>query len=740
MQHSNLQDALEYARLGWHVFPCDPETKAPKVSRGFHSATTDEVKIRQWWADNPQASIGVACLASGLFVMDLDRNHSNCRDGVMAWKFITQTEGGGDDNAELVATTAKGGLHIIYRRPDKKTITRITTTNNVWPESGIDCRGDGGYFIVPSACEPNRQWHIGDPFDTAPSHAPAWVLSRVSTDGVRAEGNPSGGEYKYEMPLSSDDVESIRSALTCIDNDDHDVWLKVGMALRSTGARDQALALWAEWSQSSPKWDEKAAIKRWRSMREFRHDGSEITINTLYALAKDGGWKGAPPVKFAPPAEELKVEMPETTEAEPFPMELFNFPGAVSDLASACLLFGKVSPQPAFAFASALTLVSTVLNRRVEDADGLRTQLYMAIVGDTGCGKDAPLKFPFQILEATQIDRLKDRIGPSDFSSEPGLRNSLSKHPACLVSKDEFGLWVTKLHSPKMSSADQTAKSFFMELYSAGKGSILKGMAYANEKDRPQVDLTEPSMSFLGAGTAVTIFGGASVSSMQDGFLNRIIFSHVDNEAPFEMPEDEQSEHVSWEDAIKIVTELDSFFGQPSPLAVIDGSGASPKPAHVMNYTDSALAYLRQMDRESRIQRRSQEISGLTRAMMARRVQSIKRVAMILSAGQSLSGMITEEAVRAAEKFIVWSQERTMRECSRYIGGNDFEVAQNHVISQLKDSGLTEFGRGDVVSSVRGLRPRDVEDVIVTLGDLGWIENISGPGAARELQRFRIIK
>ena len=76
MQHSNLQDALEYARIGWHVFPCDPETKAPKISRGFHSATTDEGDIRQWWTKNPQASIGVACLASGLFVMDLDRNHA----------------------------------------------------------------------------------------------------------------------------------------------------------------------------------------------------------------------------------------------------------------------------------------------------------------------------------------------------------------------------------------------------------------------------------------------------------------------------------------------------------------------------------------------------------------------------------------------------------------------------------------------------------------------------------------
>ena len=84
MSNQQINDALAYAKLGWHVFPVNPKTKVPLVQTGFHAASTDPDQIHQWWMKFPTAGIGVACLKSCIFVIDLDKNHSDGRDGVVA--------------------------------------------------------------------------------------------------------------------------------------------------------------------------------------------------------------------------------------------------------------------------------------------------------------------------------------------------------------------------------------------------------------------------------------------------------------------------------------------------------------------------------------------------------------------------------------------------------------------------------------------------------------------------------
>ena len=44
-----MEFALDYARRGWHVFPCKPSDKAPYIAGGLNSATTDPDVIRDWW-------------------------------------------------------------------------------------------------------------------------------------------------------------------------------------------------------------------------------------------------------------------------------------------------------------------------------------------------------------------------------------------------------------------------------------------------------------------------------------------------------------------------------------------------------------------------------------------------------------------------------------------------------------------------------------------------------------------
>jgi len=142
-----LQEALSYAKRGWYVFPCrekpgqpyqkgdetiTPLEKTPYVSKGLNDATLDEEQIVAWWNKWANALIGINAGKSGLFVVDIDKKHVNGLETFQQWNI--------NDSGGLHSFTPSGGMHIIFKGSGK------SSTN---AKTGIDTRGDGGYFIVP---------------------------------------------------------------------------------------------------------------------------------------------------------------------------------------------------------------------------------------------------------------------------------------------------------------------------------------------------------------------------------------------------------------------------------------------------------------------------------------------------------------------------------------------------------------------------------------------------------------
>lgn len=88
------------------------------------------------------------------------------------------------------------------------------------------------------------------------------------------------------------DSEKVRSALEHISADDRDMWLRMGMALASTG-NPAAFELWDTWSQQSDKYDEDDQYRVWKSFREQRGDehANPITLGTLFKTSRQAGWR-----------------------------------------------------------------------------------------------------------------------------------------------------------------------------------------------------------------------------------------------------------------------------------------------------------------------------------------------------------------------------------------------------------------------------------------------------------------
>jgi putative DNA primase/helicase len=191
-----LAHALAYAKRGWPVFPCSPESKQPLVAPdkvdgkpikgtgGLHKATTVEEQIRLWWKRWPNAMIGVPMGArSGVFAIDLDLGEPQLVTGDdYLERFTTFVERLPET---AIAETASGGIHIYFRwendQPVKNNGKRLVPALTMLPAddapkgakgAGIDCRGEGGYVIVPPSVRADGKayrWRF-----------PAWT--RESTD------------------------------------------------------------------------------------------------------------------------------------------------------------------------------------------------------------------------------------------------------------------------------------------------------------------------------------------------------------------------------------------------------------------------------------------------------------------------------------------------------------------------------------------------------------------------------
>jgi phage/plasmid primase-like uncharacterized protein len=84
--------------------------------------------------------------------------------------------------------------------------------------------------------------------------------------------------------------ERIRQALAFIDASDRDVWVRMGMAVKSE-LGEEGFDVWDAWSKTAPNYDPRSAREVWRSIRP---DGG-VTIATLFHEARARGWRDTGP-------------------------------------------------------------------------------------------------------------------------------------------------------------------------------------------------------------------------------------------------------------------------------------------------------------------------------------------------------------------------------------------------------------------------------------------------------------
>ena len=172
-----LDAAIELSNRGLRVFPLTPRTKVPRWgSKGFHDATTDIGQIREWWATDPHANIGVRTV--GLAVVDLDLYHPRSAESWDRLLNLTHPESLPDT---WVSHTGRGGNHYWYKLADPEDrhlksgyASRLPINGEIvhMPHIDLKCSG-GSYAVAPPSVIPEGAyyWIRRDPL----AEAPEWL-------------------------------------------------------------------------------------------------------------------------------------------------------------------------------------------------------------------------------------------------------------------------------------------------------------------------------------------------------------------------------------------------------------------------------------------------------------------------------------------------------------------------------------------------------------------------------------
>lgn len=316
---SALNFAQRYIRLGWHVLPLDPGTKKPLgrlVRNGFHDATNDADTAMRWWAQAPDAGIGIALRKSGLVAVDIDPRNGGIDT-------IDQLEAiHGPIVSDVLALTGGGGEHRVF---SAQLVEGLPGTLG----PGVDLKADGYIAVEPTLHPSGRRygWDAeSDPLDgIVPSTLPSWIRNLGRTQSAIA---PTSIPAPSINPQRAQDA---RKALQEIPSNSRDDWVKVGAAIHNEMPTQEGFSLWDAWSQTSPKYDPQDQMRVWRS---FQRKGlAGLGLNTVFAMAQNLGWKNrGPSVAEASKADAPKKSALPLVFAESITAEGVNIDQIVEDI------------------------------------------------------------------------------------------------------------------------------------------------------------------------------------------------------------------------------------------------------------------------------------------------------------------------------------------------------------------------------------------------------------------------
>ena len=711
---------MKLAELGYLVFQCEPNGKAPffvTAPHGCNSATNDPEVIRRWWTQYPDCNIGVKC--ENMLVLDLDSNKE--LNGPSDIRRIAG-EVGPLPNGPL-AQTGSGGWHLLFARPE---VDLVGSKRIKWHgvKTGIDVQVGNQYIVVPPSIHPNGdkyQWHTPPcHVDKLPSLPDAWieqVLPKRQQDAPVSHTSPPVAFSCSESTSAL--AERCRAYVATMPpavqgQGGHTALLKVanvifhGFGLSESEGWPIMLEYNSRclppWNLGDPK-EERDFRRKMNQAREkptsdypfgFYRDQNSYTTQQYDA-----------DISFL--IENLSQQSPPIVavdEDDDIPEHLVYVPGFIEKIVQFCL---EAAPHPnrMLAFCGAIALMSFLITRKVQTRSGIRPNLYIIALAGSGTGKDFIRKVNNYILEMTGQEAM---IGETIASGE-GLEEEILANKKKFYQTDEIQTLFAEIALGKESRYNNIV-AFLLKVYTSADSTIVRRTKVGDgRKYHGPTTCNQPGLILFGTSIPHLFFDALTPKLMLTGLGSRCLFIGGDRRQPH---------NPDARDYKKLPKELIETarwwaeFQPPDPETGKVGnlSHENPTPFELPT-TPQADAILNALGQRADLAY-SQTDDPIEQVLWTRVYEIASKLAMIYACSSDHEHpIIDERAARWASDFTDWVVRQMIRLTKRNVADSPFAklVLKAEELFRKRGGAMT---RSQLSNAIR-IRPRELDEIILKL-------------------------
>ena len=413
------------------------------------------------------------------------------------------------------------------------------------------------------------------------------------------------------------------------------------------------------------------------------------------------------------PTVTLKAEAESAAEAEAEPpqeplLPYTNVPGVVGDIVDWIVATAR-RPNRVLALGAAITVVGTLIGRRVAGPTRSATHLYVVGIGATGGGKQHILDSAIRLLKAGGA---AGHIGPAKFFSLSAMIELLSYKPVALCPQDEIGVFLKAITSRRASSHEAAVSQILRSLW----GVSFATMPTPAWAERRMSLISCPAISVLGMSTPEEFHSALQGESVNNGFLNRFLALRSNLRIADTTPVNLATEvPASLREALRAL----HLWSGPQSLLQINDPAVEYVPDVLPWASDEASAVYRDLVAE--IERRTDEQPHIV-PYVARCGEIAIRLATILAAGRWGHGATVDAADMEWAAGVAWSAGQAMADAIvDWMPDTERGVFADKLLEVIRRRG--EVTVRDIQTTIRGrLRSAEIKDILRQLIEAGAVK------------------
>jgi hypothetical protein len=168
------------------------------------------------------------------------------------------------------------------------------------------------------------------------------------------------------------------------------------------------------------------------------------------------------------------------------------------------------------ALGAAVTIVGTLIGRRVAGPTRSATHLYVVQSAGSGFGKQHILDTAMRLMTAAKAET---HIGPSKFFSLSAVQRFLQSKPLSLCLQDEIGVFLESVTNRKATSHEKAVSQILRSLW----GCSFSTIGTAQRATEAMALISCPALSILGTTTPIEFHAAMQAENVSNGFLNRFL-------------------------------------------------------------------------------------------------------------------------------------------------------------------------------------------------------------------------